>query len=156
MENSKIVSVLNELVETSRDGATGFHTCAEGAKDSMLKAYFTTRAQSCNDAVRELNLEVIHHGGQPAEYGSVTGVLRRAWLNVRTAVTSNDDLAVLEECERAEDAALDSYRTALKEPLPEHVRVLVQKQYDGAKANHDRVRSMRDERKFAAATAAAE
>ena len=116
MENSKIVSVLNDLVETSRDGATGFLACAEGAKDSMLKAYFLTRAQNCNEAVRELNNEVFHHDGQPAEYGSASGVLRRAWLNIRTAITSNDDLAVLEECESAEDAALDAYRTALKEP----------------------------------------
>jgi uncharacterized protein (TIGR02284 family) len=155
MENTKIVSVLNNLIETSRDGATGFHTCAEGAKDPMLKAYFGTRAQSCNDAIRELNIEVIHHGGQPAEYGSAEGVLRRAWLNVRTAVTSNDDLAVLEECEKAEDSARDSYREALKELLPEHVRVLIQKQYEGTKANHDRVRKLRDERKLAAATTAA-
>ncbi len=154
MENSKLVSVLNDLVETSRDGATGFHTCAEGAKDSMLRAYFTTRAQSCNDAVRELNVEVLHHGGEPAEYGSVEGALRRAWINIRTAVTSNDDLAVLEECERAEDAALAAYRSALTEPLPDHVRTLVQKQFEGAKMNHDRVRKLRDERKQAAAVAA--
>jgi uncharacterized protein (TIGR02284 family) len=152
MDNSKIASVLNELVETSRDGATGFHTCAAGAKDAMLKAYFETRAKDCNEAVRELNVEVIHHGGQPAEYGSVTGALRRAWLNIRTTLTSNDDLAVLQECESAEDAALEAYRTALKEPLPDHVKVLVQKQYEGAKANHDRVRKLRDERKLAAAT----
>jgi uncharacterized protein (TIGR02284 family) len=107
MENIKIASVLNELVETSRDGATGFHTCADSSKDVMLKAYFGSRAQECNEAVRELNVEVLHHGGTPAEYGSVTGALRRAWINIRTALTSNDDLSVLEECERAEDDALE-------------------------------------------------
>ena len=131
------------------------HACAEAAKDSMLKAYFLTRAQNCNEAVRELNNEVLHHDGQPAEYGSASGVLRRAWLNIRTAITSNDDLAVLEVCESAEDAALDAYRTALKEPLPDHVWTLVQRQFDGAKENHDRVRRLRDERKQAA-TASAE
>jgi len=152
MENDKIASVLNELVETSRDGATGFLTCADSAKDTMLKAYFQTRAQDCNEAIRELNIEVVNHGGKPAEYGSVTGTLHRAWINIRTALTSNDDLAVLQECESAEDAALAAYRTALKEPLPDHVKVLVQKQYEGAKANHDRVRKLRDERKLAATT----
>lgn len=154
MENTKIVSVLNDLIETSRDGAAGFQTCAEGAKDSMLKAYFTTRVQGCNEAVRELNVEVVHHGGQAAEYGSLGGALHRTWINIKTAVTSNDDLAVLEECESAEDAALDRYRDALKEPLPEHVRVLVQKQYEGAKENHDRVRKLRNDRKQLAAASA--
>ena len=151
MEDVKIASVLNDLIETSRDGAAGFKTCAEGAKDSMLKAFFQTRAQDCEEAVRALNIEVLHHGGKPIEHGSATGALRRAWINIRTAVTSNDDLAVLEECERAEDAALEDYRKALKEDLPTHVRTLLQKQYDGAKENHNRVRQLRDERRQAKA-----
>ena len=151
MEDVKIASVLNGLVETSRDGATGFRTCAEGAKDSMLKAFFEKRAKICEEAVRELNIEVLHHKGKPVEHGSATGALRRAWINIKTAVTSNDDLAVLVECERAEDAALEDYRKALKEDLPAHVRTLLQKQYDGAKENHDRVRQLRDERKQAKA-----
>jgi uncharacterized protein (TIGR02284 family) len=151
MEDAKIASVLNDLVETSRDGATGFKTCAEGAKDSMLKAFFVTRTQKCEEAVRELNIEVLHHGGKPVEHGSATGALRRAWINIRTAVTSNDDLAVLEVCESAEDAALESYRKALEEELPAHVRTLVQKQYEGAKENHDRVRQLRNERRQAKA-----
>jgi uncharacterized protein (TIGR02284 family) len=151
MEDAKIASVLNDLVETSRDGATGFRTCAEGAKDSMLKAFFETRAQNCEEAVRELNIEVLHHKGKPIEHGSATGALRRAWINIKTAGTSNDDLAVLVECERAEDAALDSYRKALKEELPAHVRTLLQKQYGGAIENHNRVRQLRDERKQAKA-----
>lgn len=151
MEDTKIVSVLNDLVETSRDGAAGFKTCAEGAKDSMLKAFFATRVQNCEEAVRELNIEVLHHHGKPIEHGSATGALRRAWINIRTAVTSNDDLAVLEECERAEDAALESYRKALTEDLPAHVKTLVQKQYEGAKENHNRVRTLRDERRQAKA-----
>ena len=149
MEDAKIASVLNGLVETSRDGAAGFKTCAEGAKDSMLKAFFETRTQNCEEAVRELNLEVLHHKGTPAEHGTATGALRRGWINIRTAVTSNDDLAVLEECERAEDSALEDYRKALQEDLPVHVKTLVQKQYDGAKESHNRVRTMRDERRHA-------
>jgi uncharacterized protein (TIGR02284 family) len=153
MEDKKIASVLNDLVETSRDGAAGFQACAEGATDSMLKAFFVTRTQQCDEAVRELNLEVVHHGGKPVEHGSAAGALRRAWTNIRTAVSSNDNLAVLEECESAEDAALASYRKALQEDLPAHVKTLVQKQCDGAKANHDRVRKLRDEQRAAAKAA---
>lgn len=149
MEDAKIAGVLNDLVETSRDGATGFKTCAEGARDPMLKAFFETRAQNCEEAVRALNIEVLHHGGKPIEHGSAAGALRRAWINIRTAVSSNDDLAVLEECEGAEDAALDAYRKALLEDLPAHVRTLLQAQQQGATENHNRVRQLRDERKLA-------
>jgi uncharacterized protein (TIGR02284 family) len=154
MKDEKIASVLNDLVETSRDGAAGFFTCAEGATDPMLKAFFVTRTQQCDEAVRELNVEVVHHGGKPVEHGSAAGALRRAWTNIRTAVASNDNLAVLEECESAEDVALAAYRKALLEDLPDHVRTLVQKQCDGAKANHDRVHTLRDEQRAAGAKAA--
>src|SRR5450759_3472719 len=126
MEDVKIASVLNGLVETSRDGATGFRTCAEGAKDSMLKVLFETRAKNCEEAVRELNIEVLHHKGKPIDHGSATGALRRAWINIKTAGTGNDDLAVLEESERAEDVALKDYRKALQEELPAHVRTILQ------------------------------
>ena len=149
MENSKVVSVLNTLIEISRDGASGFKTCAEGAKDVGLKAFFQTRVRQCEEAVRELHAEVRRYGGDPDATGSITGALHRAWVNIRTAVTSNDDLAVLEECERGEDAALAAYRDALKEDLPKELKPLIQKQYEGAKENHDRVRNMRDSRKHA-------
>lgn len=149
MEDAKIAGVLNDLVETSRDGAAGFKACAEGAKDAMLKAFFQTRVQNCEEAVRALNIEVLHHGGKPVEHGSATGALRRAWINIRTAVASNDDLAVLEECESAEDAALEAYRKALQEDLPAHVRTLLHRQQEGAMENHHRVRQLRDERKLA-------
>lgn len=149
MEDVKIASILNDLVETSLDGVAGFKTCAEGAKDASLRAYFQTRVQNCEEAVRALNIEVLHHGGKPIEHGSATGALRRAWINIRTAVTSNDDLAILEECEGAEDAALQAYSKALQENLPVHVRTLLEMQKEGAKENHNRVRRLRDERKLA-------
>jgi len=154
MEDAKIVDVLNELVETSRDGVAGFNTCAESAKEVMLKAYFETRKQECEQAVRDLNVEVAHHHGKAAEHGTIAGSLNRAWTNIKATVLTNDNLAVLEECEKAEDAALASYRKALKEDLPAHVKELVQKQCDGAKINHDRVRKLRDEHRQAAAVTA--
>ncbi len=147
MEDAKIASVLNGLVETSRDGAAGFKTCAEGAKDSMLKAFFEKRTQNCEEAVRELNLEVLHHKGTPAEHGTATGALRRGWINIRTAVTSNDDLAVLEECERGEDHAVKQYKEALEGNELGSVTDLVQQQCNQVEKAHEVIVKMRDKLK---------
>ena len=38
MDNKDIVSTLNDLIETSRDGDEGFRTSAEHAKDVQLKS----------------------------------------------------------------------------------------------------------------------
>ena len=59
-------------------------------------------------------------------------------------MSSRDDLAILEECERGEDYAKAQYKKALEHELPAEVSALVQRQYQGVIANHDKVRSLRD------------
>jgi uncharacterized protein (TIGR02284 family) len=57
-----------------------------------------------------------------------------------------DDYAVLTECERGEDVAKRVYEEALaSEDLPRDIKEFVQHQYQGVKANHNRIRSLRDQ-----------
>ena len=151
MENKDIINALNPLIETSRDGDKGFTTCADDSTDASLKAYFTICATRCRESVRMLDEVVTRFGGTPEASGSVLASAHRAWLNLHTALTSKNDLAVLEECERAEDVAMKVYSDALAKDLPVDVRALVQQQFEGLKDNHDRVRKMRDEKRLVAA-----
>ena len=59
------------------------------------------------------------------------------------------DLAILEECERGEDVAKAAYADALKEPLPEEIRVIVERQNAGVVRNHDQIRDLRNRYKAA-------
>ncbi|WP_255405936.1 ferritin-like domain-containing protein [Nitrosovibrio sp. Nv4] len=129
----------------SRDGANGFRTCMDDADDEALKTYFQNRAQSCEEAVRILSAEVRRYGGDPETSGSAAGALHRTWVDLKTALTSQDNLAVLEECERGEAAAVVAYENALREEMPGDLRALLDQQYEGAKRNHDRVRQLRDQ-----------
>ena len=151
MENNEVIDTINTLIETSRDGDNGFTACAEDAKDASLRAYFTICATRCRESVNVLAELVKQHGGTPEASGSVLGSINRAWLNLRAAISSNSDLAVLEECERAEDLAMRTYRHALEQALPDDVRAVAQLQLNGVQENHDRVRAMRDERRRLAA-----
>ena len=151
MENHELIDTLNTLIEASRDGDNGFTACAEDAKDASLRAYFTICATRCRESVRTLEELVKTNGGSPEQSGSAMGSVNRAWLNLRAAMSSNSDLAVLDECERAEDAAIDIYKLALEQDLPSDVTPTVQMQLNGAQENHDRVRALRDERRRLAA-----
>ncbi|MBA2484076.1 MAG: DUF2383 domain-containing protein [Nitrosomonas sp.] len=73
MNNPEIATLLNGLVEISRDGTEGFKTCADNASDLALEAYFQECAQSCEEAVRVLSLEVMHYGGNPDMSGTAAG-----------------------------------------------------------------------------------
>lgn len=145
MDDDKAVDVLNGLVEISKDGEAGFHTCAEGARDTTLKGYFEECATRCGRAASELSQEIGRLGGEAERDGTLSGAAHRAFVNVKAAVSDNDDLAMLDECERGEDVALKAYAAALDEPLPPGIRLMVQSQYQGVKHNHDRIKALRDE-----------
>ena len=148
------ISILNRLVETSKDGEKGFATAAEDTKNPELKSIFRKRSQDCARGATELQQLIASYGGKPEEGGSVTGALHRGWVNLRSAVSTRDDLAILEECERGEDVAKAAYRKALEDDsLTADERNVVQRQYDGVVRNHDQIRDLRDRYKAAKASA---
>ena len=149
MNNDDTIKQLNKLIETCKDGEYGFRTCAEHTKSPDLKSVFLSRAADCQRGAIELQELVVRLGGKPDTGSSVTGTLHRGWVSVVSTLKGHSDEAMLEECERGEDAALVRYRAALKEPLPADVMSVVQKQYEGAKRNHDQIRNLRNQAKAA-------
>jgi len=145
MDNSKTVSTLNDLIETSRNGEKGFRLAAEHAQDTQLKSVLQRFADDCARAARELQQCVVESGGKPEEGGTVAGAAHRAWLNLKAAVASNDDAAILEECERGEDHAKAMYKKALNDGLSGDTRALVERQYQGTLQHHDRIKELRNQ-----------
>jgi uncharacterized protein (TIGR02284 family) len=146
MDTKEVISTVNDLIETSKDGEQGFRTCANGVKDARLKSFFEQTAQRCAEGAAELQTKVRSLGGDPEKSGSATGAAHRGWVNLRSTITGMDDVAVLAEAERGEDSAKRVYEKALKKDLPTDVRAIVERQYQGVTENHDRVRDMRNAR----------
>jgi len=149
--DDRIESQLNELIETSKDGENGFRKAAEDTRDSTLRAFFTQGAQRCAEGARELQDLVRSLGGDPEHTGSTAAAMHRGWMNVKEAVTGRDDKAILDEVERGEDYAKQAYRKAIEQPLPANVKAVVERQYQGVLANHDKVKALRERYRAAAA-----
>jgi uncharacterized protein (TIGR02284 family) len=145
MDKDAVISTLNDLIETCKDGEAGFRTCAEDAKDAQLKTIFINRAQDCTKGAIELQAIVRSLGGDPETKSSVSGTLHRRWVDIKSAITGGDDQAILNECERGEDVAKRNYRNALDKVLPEEIRTVVERQYQGVLRNHDQVKNLRDQ-----------
>jgi uncharacterized protein (TIGR02284 family) len=141
------IATLNGLIEVSKDGEQGFRTSASGVKSADLKTMFEEAARRCAEGARELQNKVRALGGDPERSGSLTGSVHRGWVNLKSAITGMDELAVLDECERGEDIAKAAYSAALKVRLPPDVRSLIERQYQVVKQNHDRVRDLRNARR---------
>ena len=150
MDRDDVAGTLNDLIENCKDGEYGFRTCAEHAKSSDLKSVFTQRASDCRQAAQELQALVTRFGGTPDTGGSASGAAHRGWIAVRGTLALNDDQAMLNECERGEDIAVNRYRKALEKNLPPDVEQVVRRQYEGARRNHDQIKALRDSQKTAA------
>jgi uncharacterized protein (TIGR02284 family) len=147
MDNNKAISVLNNLIETCRDGERGFQTAAEGLKSTEIKTVFLEYSRQRAQMVRELQDEVRRLGGDPEKSGSVAGSLHRGWMDIKSAVTGKNEGSILNEAERGEDVAKGAYEDALKEALPSTTLTLIQQQAIKVRQAHDRVRDLRDREK---------
>lgn len=143
------IDLLNDLIETSKDGQEGFETSAEDIKNPAIKQFFVTRAADCGAAVAALQTKVQSLGGKPETSSSVSGTLHRAWVDFKSLVTGKSDEAILNEVERGEDVALKAYKEALQKAtekrLSADVISLIQDQLQGTQANHDKVKALRDQ-----------
>jgi uncharacterized protein (TIGR02284 family) len=144
MNNEKAVSVLNNLIETCKDGEQGFKTAAEGLTSPDLRARFLQHSRERAQMSSELQSEVRRLGGNPEQSGSVSGSLHRGWVDIKSAITGKDDHAIVAEAERGEDVAKTVFENALTEPLPGSAQTLVQRQAAKVRQTHDDVRRIRD------------
>jgi uncharacterized protein (TIGR02284 family) len=149
MDKDDLISTLNDLIETSKDGEQGFRTCAENVSNMELQEIFTRAAARCAEGARELQREVGRLGGDVETHGSVAGSAHRAWVDIKAVATGKDDEAILNEAERGEDSAKDSYSEALEKDLPPEIRAIVARQYQGVLENHKQVRDLRNRYRLA-------
>jgi uncharacterized protein (TIGR02284 family) len=144
MANEDVISTLNSLIETCKDGQNGFQTAAEGVERSDLKSIFYEYSQQRSQFAGELQTLVRELGGDPENTGSTSAAIHRGWINIKSIVTGKDDQAILDECERGEDVAKAAYEKATQTELPSNVSTVVQQQATQVKEAHDRVRALRN------------
>jgi uncharacterized protein (TIGR02284 family) len=149
MNNDEVISTLNDLIETCKDGEESYKTCATDAakRKSDLQTTFANLQHGCAAAAAELQDLVHTEGGKARTESNVGDAIHRGWVNLKTAIGGNNDEAVLVECERGEDSAKHNYSVALKQDLPAHVRAVVERQYQGVLVNHEKIKAQRDQLK---------
>lgn len=148
MEAKATQALLNELVETLKDGQKGYADAMTDVEDANLKATFKKYAVQRAGFITEIEDQMFKMDLKPDEESSITGTIHRAWIDLKSALTSKDNKAVLNECERGEDYAVKAYQTTLKaQDLPGTLKSVIEKQYQGVQAAHSDIKSLRDSSK---------
>ena len=96
-----------------------------------MKSLFNEFSLQRSKFAGELQNEAISLGEHdPEDSSSTAGAMHRAWINLKSAITSGDDHAILAECERGEDSAVAEYKKAMEdEDLSAPIRETISRQF---------------------------
>jgi uncharacterized protein (TIGR02284 family) len=149
-DQKEIISTINNLIETLKDGQKGFKEAADAVNDPRLKSLFTEYSQQRSGFASELQTQARSVSeAEPETGGSAAGAMHRGWINLKSVITSGDDTAILAECERGEDEAVQAFEKMMRNDLPSPVRDIVSRQYSEIQSAHDRIKNLRDAAKKA-------
>lgn len=150
MDENNAVSVVENLIETNKDGQKGYQDAASHVKRSDLKTYFNEQSLERSRFAGELEAELIRLGKPDKKVSSsVSGALHRAWIDTKVSLGGGDK-TILESIEAGEDRAKDDYQKAVTGDLPENVAQIIRRQAASVQQAHDKVKSLRDAAKAAA------
>ena len=137
MANETIARALTDLLNLNRTSAKGYQTAAEEVKSAELKAKLSQFSQERAGFVADLEGFAKQYGidAHATTVETVTNdaaaAVHRGWLNVKSALTGEDDSAVLDAAETGEATALKAYETALSSnDVPAGAKTVFQQQHD--------------------------
>jgi uncharacterized protein (TIGR02284 family) len=135
-------AVLNHLIETCKDAERGFRHVAAHATNPEVKSLFLDIASQRGGFAADLLPHAQRLGGASDAEGTAAAALHRTWIDLRSALTRDDQVAVVEEAERGEHFSLGVYKDALEGMLPPTVREVVESQYAELRKTTERLRAL--------------
>ena len=113
--NEEVGKKLNDLLERTYDAEKGFKKAAENVEHQGLKNYFNNKAQQRYEFGHELKNEIKSFGQNVEKGGSLKGSAHRAWMDVKSMFSADNEEKMLEESLRGERAALDEYNDIMED-----------------------------------------
>ena len=146
LQVQELVSILERLIATNRDGQAGYRDAAEHIQDSELKGYFNEQSIERAQFAGQLESEVQRLGQlEPHDRGSAGAALHRAWIDLKSSLGASDQ-SILASVEQGEDIARGTYEDVLTKQLPDHIAQVIHNQAQSIFAAHDHVKLLRTRR----------
>ena len=150
MDENNVTSVVENLIETNKDGQKGYQDAATHVKRSDLRTYFNEQSLERSRFAGELESELVRLGKPDKKVsGSASAAMHRAWIDTKVALGGGDK-TILESVEKGEDNAKDSYQKALQGTLPSNLMEIIRRQAASVQQAHDKVKRLRDTAQAAA------
>ncbi len=126
--NNEINDKLNHLIARNYDAEKGFKEAMTNVDNILIKDYLEVHAAQRYDFGHELKEEIKKENGDIEKGTTLLGDAHRVWMDIKSTVVPNDNIAILEECKRGEKKAMEDYEDVLKnESLSPSTKKVLQK-----------------------------
>ncbi len=143
--HNEVLEELEEVLEKNKDAEKGFSKAAENADSTALKRYFERKSRARKEFNAELKNTMKSTFTDFDEDGSFTGTIHRAWMDVKSLFSADDDEAMLEESIKGDKAAVDEYNDLLEEDnIPADLRTVLRQQRDQIKSDLEKNKALED------------
>lgn len=107
--SKELLNDLNDLLNRSRDAQKGYVEASNHINHPELSKWMIDYSKQRQLYAAELDLEIKRLGGDADDSTSMLGELHRVWIDLKGQLTQNDPYAMLEECTRGEEKAMENY-----------------------------------------------
>jgi len=132
----EVIADLEQVLTLINDGKEGYQSAAEATDNPELKALFAKFSGERIVYAADLKEHIAAHGGTADnDNGGLLGGLHRTWINIKEALSSKEDKAILTAIPEGERAAIAKYNELIADYADhaDHLKLL-EEQRDGIQA----------------------
>ena len=145
--DQKPLNLLNNLIGVNNNRIECYNFAANATDVTVLKILFSRLLDTSYFCREELAKEVYKLGGVPEEGTVPFAEHIAAWVDIKSALSRKDHAAILSSCDYEEGVVLKSYKNVLNvedDKLTYQQQQIFHKQYDILRADHEKVRNLRN------------
>ena len=137
------VTTLRELVEVLNDGKAFYEEAAARVQRPELRQLFARMARTKSAIAGALNSRIEAHGSSAPGDGTLTGMLRKAYGEIRVCLSGSPDDEYIGQLEIFEDRIMTVFREAAGESDDAEVRALASKYMPDVARDHSEMSALK-------------
>ncbi len=136
---------LNDLLTKNYDAEAGYKLAKDKVDSTRLQNFFDEQQKERYNFGHELKEEIRSYGEEVDKGTSLKGDMHRAWMNLKSTFTSDNEESILEEAIRGEKTAVEEYNTVISETtLPPSTKNVLTKHRDKIVNSLTRITAMEE------------
>ncbi len=139
--DDQTVNHLNHLLELNIDSQTGYKLAAANIQTQQYREMLEEYASQRGNFTQRLSQLLGRANEDAADMGTLSGVLREGWLNLKAAFGTGDG-AILAECASEDETVIRAYQDAMGSITQEPLLEVLRSQFTDIRNAYERVKAL--------------